>query len=240
MNKYHYKLEANKISNYDNAVKHNGEYYYKSPSPYYGPYNTYQRIPQVEEDVKFNTPVTIGETDDFKSPDDLKREMEDDLRQLSKLMLFSSLPKHNPQVSKFSVKHNEPLAYYDPTVKDKEERIDQLRRRILELRKMLNIPSNDVHLYVEVNNSTYPKHPYDMLNHLQESSYSYHHANIKDDLEGLNIFSKDNDKENKKNEEKPTDNKQITQIVHEPNEKSNTEGEIDSSYMDTNISQKAK
>jgi len=145
-------------------MTHKAGLYYKNADPYYGPKNSYNNIP-IFRDVKFETPVTIGIIEKFDSEESLYKEMTECKKQLSNLLLFSDEPKLNTVNDKYA------LPYYDKTYPDKILRIQILKKRIIQIRKLLNIPDENVEFYIRVNNNTFPQHADDILSHYNETYF---------------------------------------------------------------------
>jgi hypothetical protein len=168
VDKFYYELENNKISKSQESASHNGKLYYKNPSSYYGPTITYTQIPSMDEDVKFLTPVKLENIELYENKDGLKRELIESQMQLSNLLLFSNEPKF---AFNNTVKDNYALPYYDTTYEDKIMKINDLRKRIIEIRKLLNISDDNVEIFVRVENTTFPHKADDIMHHLNESYY---------------------------------------------------------------------
>lgn len=152
-----------------NSQRHNGQLYYKDPSPYYGPQVTYRNVPTVE-DVKFITPVTVEQIEIFHNEESLKQELNEAEKELSNLLLFSSEPKN---LHSSSVNNKYALPYYDPTKLHKENQMMDLKHRIVDLRKTLHL-NEDINLYVVVNNSTFPKTSDELVKNYRKSYSNVH------------------------------------------------------------------
>jgi hypothetical protein len=161
-------LEKQRISKFDESMSHNGKLYYKNPEAYYGPVNTYSSIPAYS-DIKFETNVEIENLDEMMKDD---HKIKDDLleaeMELSNLLMFNEGPKFT---FNYTVKDNYALPYYDPTYEDKVIRIRELKNQILHLREKLGIKTKDVGFYVEVKNTTFPKHSDDMMVNYNKTYY---------------------------------------------------------------------
>ena len=125
---------------------------------------TYNHIPKIK-DFKFETPVTI-EPIEVYDEQGLRKELSECKNELSNLMLFTETPKHSEVNEKY------PLPYYDSTYSDRITKIQEIRNRIIEINHKLNIFDDDIELYVEVRNSTFPLKSSDMLKHYNETYFN--------------------------------------------------------------------
>jgi hypothetical protein len=161
-------LEKRKINKFDETKKHEGKIYIKNTNSYYGPTNTYKNIPKVN-DIKFETNVQIGNLDELEmSQKEAENQLIEKHNELSNALLFYNTPKLTNEVS---LNEHYALPYYDTTHEDKIIKIGNLKDNIIRLRKKLNINSEDVQLYVEIHNSTFPKSSGDIEKHLNENFY---------------------------------------------------------------------
>lgn len=154
-------------------------YYYKDPFAYYGPSKTYKKILE-PKDPKFITNIIIAKnleetsfaslTNRTSTEQHLKEKLIEYEKQLTNLMLFINEPKLKPG-EKVNDKYVEP--YYDPTYLNKQILIGELKKKIFRIKEKLNLPLEDnLNLYVEVNNSTFPFHSDDLAKNINKS-YSY-------------------------------------------------------------------
>lgn len=167
-NLYNEDLQKQRITLSDESLSHNGKIYYKNPNAYYGPVNTYKLIPNYS-DIKFETNVEIEDLDEnMKDKNKLRENLVEAEMELSNLLMFNDGPKFT---FNYTVKDNYALPYYDPTYEDKLIKIRDLKNHILELRERLGFKSRDVGFYIEVKNTTFPKHSDDMMNNFNKTNY---------------------------------------------------------------------
>ena len=102
-------------------------------------------------------------------------------KELYTLLLFNDEPKYLLEKDKKNqVNNNYPFAYYDPTNTDKLNSIEELKKKIVILKKKLGLNS-EVGFYITVNNSTFPHTPQEVLKNYEHSNYEVSHQ-IKDDI----------------------------------------------------------
>jgi len=118
--------------------------------------------------------------EEYQDEESLRKELLESENQLSNMILFTNEPKN---INNMTIKDNYALPYYDSSYEDKLIRINEIRKRILEIRHHLKINDQDVRLFVQVQNNTFPQHANDILEHLHESYY-----HIEENLNSTDIF----------------------------------------------------
>jgi hypothetical protein len=106
-----------------------------------------------------------------KSKPELKAYLAELEKELYHLLIFDDEPKMLLKAkNKTEVNHHNPGAYYNPTEADKEKNINELRNKIMEIRRHLKL-SEKIEFQINFKNNTFPANSNDAISnyeHLNE------------------------------------------------------------------------